>query len=53
MGSQSDLATMNEAAKILEQLGVPFEISIVSAHRTPDRMFDYARNAEDDKSSCS
>jgi len=47
MGSQSDLATMNEAAKILEQLGVPFEISIVSAHRTPDRMFDYARNAED------
>jgi len=47
MGSQSDLGIMNEAAKILEQLGVPFEISIVSAHRTPDRMFEYARNAEE------
>jgi len=45
MGSQSDLAIMNEAAKILETLNIPFEISIVSAHRTPDKMFDYASTA--------
>lgn len=45
MGSQSDLAIMNEAAKILETLEIPFEISIVSAHRTPDKMFDYASSA--------
>ena len=45
MGSQSDLAIMNEAAKILESLQIPFEISIVSAHRTPDKMFDYASTA--------
>jgi len=45
MGSQSDLAIMNEAAKILETLAIPFEISIVSAHRTPDKMFDYASTA--------
>src|SRR5690242_10153682 len=45
MGSQSDLAVMNEAAKILETLEIPYEISIVSAHRTPDRMFDYASTA--------
>lgn len=45
MGSQSDLVIMNEAAKILETLNIPFEISIVSAHRTPDKMFDYASTA--------
>ncbi|KAJ1997019.1 phosphoribosylaminoimidazole carboxylase ade2, partial [Coemansia thaxteri] len=45
MGSDSDLPTMRPAAQILEQLGVPFELTIVSAHRTPDRMFDYARSA--------
>ena len=45
MGSQSDLGIMNEAAKILEELQIPFEISIVSAHRTPDRMYEYAKNA--------
>ncbi|MEO8087174.1 MAG: 5-(carboxyamino)imidazole ribonucleotide mutase [Bacteroidota bacterium] len=45
MGSHSDLAIMNEAAKILETLQIPFEISIVSAHRTPDKMFDYASTA--------
>ena len=45
MGSQSDLAIMNDAAKILETLNIPFEISIVSAHRTPDKMFDYASTA--------
>jgi len=47
MGSQSDLVVMNEAAKILEQLKIDFEISIVSAHRTPDRMFEYAKTAID------
>jgi 5-(carboxyamino)imidazole ribonucleotide mutase len=45
MGSQSDLVIMNEAAKILETLNIPFEVSIVSAHRTPDKMFDYASTA--------
>ena len=45
MGSQSDLTIMNDAAKILETLDIPFEISIVSAHRTPDKMFDYASTA--------
>ena len=43
MGSKSDLATMNEAANILDELKIPYEISIVSAHRTPERMFDYAK----------
>ncbi|KAI8326470.1 phosphoribosylaminoimidazole carboxylase [Martensiomyces pterosporus] len=45
MGSDSDLPTMRPAAQILEQFGVPFELTIVSAHRTPDRMFEYARAA--------
>ncbi|KAJ2461504.1 phosphoribosylaminoimidazole carboxylase ade2 [Coemansia sp. RSA 2424] len=45
MGSDSDLPTMRPAAQILEQFGVPFELTIVSAHRTPDRMFEYARSA--------
>lgn len=45
MGSQSDLGVMSEAAKILEELEVPFEVTIVSAHRTPQRMFDYAEAA--------
>lgn len=47
MGSQSDLKIMSEAAKILEQLNVPFELTVVSAHRTPQRMFDYASSAAD------
>ncbi|TAH43316.1 MAG: 5-(carboxyamino)imidazole ribonucleotide mutase [Bacteroidetes bacterium] len=47
MGSQSDLAVMNEAAKILNELQIPYEISIVSAHRTPERMYEYAKNAVD------
>jgi 5-(carboxyamino)imidazole ribonucleotide mutase len=47
MGSQSDLVIMNETSKILEQLKIPFEISIVSAHRTPERMFEYAKTAID------
>jgi 5-(carboxyamino)imidazole ribonucleotide mutase len=45
MGSKSDLTVMNEAASILEQLEIPYEISIVSAHRTPERMFEYAKTA--------
>jgi len=45
MGSQSDWATMKAAAEILEVLEVPFESRIVSAHRTPDRLYAYARGA--------
>ncbi|MFD0978366.1 5-(carboxyamino)imidazole ribonucleotide mutase [Tropicimonas aquimaris] len=45
MGSQSDWPTMKEAAKILEELGVPFETKIVSAHRTPDRLWAYGKSA--------
>ena len=45
MGSKSDLKVMQDAADILKELGVPFELSIVSAHRTPERMFEYARKA--------
>jgi 5-(carboxyamino)imidazole ribonucleotide mutase len=45
MGSQSDWPTMREAAAILEELGVPHETRIVSAHRTPDRLWDYGRSA--------
>lgn len=45
MGSKSDLEVMKEAVDILEELGIPFECTVVSAHRTPDRMFDYAKNA--------
>ena len=47
MGSQSDLKVMAEAAKILEQLNVPFELTVVSAHRTPERMFQYASSASE------
>jgi len=46
MGSQSDWPTMKAAATILQALAVPAESRIVSAHRTPDRMFDYAKQAE-------
>jgi 5-(carboxyamino)imidazole ribonucleotide mutase len=45
MGSQSDWATMKEAASLLKELGVPFETKIVSAHRTPDRLWDYGKTA--------
>ncbi len=45
MGSKSDLVVMQEAADILTKLNVPFEITIVSAHRTPERMFTYASSA--------
>lgn len=45
MGSQSDLPVMQEAAAILKELGIAYEIDIVSAHRTPEKMFEYAKNA--------
>ena len=45
MGSQSDLKIMREAAEFLEELKIPFELTVVSAHRTPQRMFDYASSA--------
>ncbi|MBB5286044.1 5-(carboxyamino)imidazole ribonucleotide mutase [Rhabdobacter roseus] len=47
MGSLSDRKIMQEAADVLTELQVPFELEIVSAHRTPDRMFDYAQSARD------
>lgn len=46
MGSRSDWPTMEHAAGIFDELGVPYEAEVVSAHRTPDRMFDYAATAE-------
>jgi 5-(carboxyamino)imidazole ribonucleotide mutase len=45
MGSKSDLPIMQEAANILKELGVAYEINVVSAHRTPELMFEYAKNA--------
>ena len=45
MGSQSDWSTMSGAAELLDELGVPHEVRIVSAHRTPDRLREYARTA--------
>lgn len=46
MGSQSDWETMQHAAQVLADFGVPFECEVVSAHRTPDRLFDYAKTAK-------
>ena len=46
MGSISDLNIMNDAAEFLKKLNIPYEVTIVSAHRTPERMFDYAKNAQ-------
>ena len=45
MGSQSDWDVMQHAAKVLKDFGIPFEHKVVSAHRTPDAMFDYAESA--------
>ncbi|WP_394225116.1 5-(carboxyamino)imidazole ribonucleotide mutase [Paracoccus marcusii] len=45
MGSQSDWPTMRKAAQILDELGVPYHTRIVSAHRTPDRLWDYGKSA--------
>ena len=47
MGSQSDWPTLKEAAAILDELGVPYEAKIVSAHRTPDRLWTYGKTAVD------
>jgi len=46
MGSDSDLPVLQDAAKMLEELGVTYELTIVSAHRTPIRLFEYAQQAE-------
>ncbi|MCB9169824.1 MAG: 5-(carboxyamino)imidazole ribonucleotide mutase [Flavobacteriales bacterium] len=47
MGSRSDLEVMREAADVLKELDVPFELTVVSAHRTPQRMVDYARTGRE------
>lgn len=47
MGSQSDLAIMQQAADFLKSLEIPYELTVVSAHRTPERMFEYAKTAKD------
>ena len=46
MGSKSDWPTMKIATEMLEELGVPYEVKVVSAHRTPDLMFEYAETAQ-------
>lgn len=47
MGSESDLNIMKETSAVLKELGVDFELTVVSAHRTPERMFDYAKSAKE------
>ena len=47
MGSDSDLPVMSKAAEILEQFGVEYEMTIISAHREPDAFFEYAKSAEE------
>ena len=47
MGSKSDLETMHPAAEVMEEFGVPYELEVVSAHRTPERMIEYATSARD------
>ncbi len=46
MGSDSDLIVMKNAASIMEELSIPYEIKVVSAHRTPERMFEYAKSSQ-------
>ncbi|WP_066802288.1 5-(carboxyamino)imidazole ribonucleotide mutase [Moraxella oblonga] len=46
MGSQSDWETMSQTAQVLADFGIPFECEVVSAHRTPDKLFDYAKSAK-------
>ncbi len=48
MGSQSDWPTMKHAADVLDDLGIEYDARIVSAHRTPDRMYDFAKSAKDE-----
>ena len=45
IGSDSDLGVMSKTAEILDKLEIPYEFSIISAHRTPDSMYEYARQA--------
>ncbi len=47
MGSDSDLPVMSKAAELLDQLNVPYELTVVSAHRTPDKMYEYAHTAKE------
>ncbi len=47
MGSDSDLSVMQKAAKTLDDFGVPYEMTIISAHRTPDKMIEYTRSAKE------
>lgn len=47
MGSDSDLPVMAKAAQMLDQLEVPYELTVVSAHRTPDKMYEYAKTAKE------
>lgn len=47
MGSRSDLGIMEEAGDVLKELGIEYELTVVSAHRTPERMFEYAKTAAD------
>ena len=47
MGSDSDLPVMKEAAEFLDEMGIPYELTIVSAHRTPARLYEYAKTAID------
>ncbi|WP_113674250.1 5-(carboxyamino)imidazole ribonucleotide mutase [Vallitalea guaymasensis] len=47
MGSDSDLPVMQEAAKILDEFQISYELTVVSAHRTPERLFDYAKSAKE------
>jgi len=47
MGSDSDLAVMKDAAEVLEELKIEYELTIVSAHRTPERLYDYSESARD------
>ena len=49
MGSDSDLLVMSEAAKICEYFGVEYEVTVVSAHRTPERLFKYSKNDKIEK----
>ncbi|NLK21912.1 MAG: 5-(carboxyamino)imidazole ribonucleotide mutase [Epulopiscium sp.] len=47
MGSDSDLPIMSEAARVLKELGIDYELTIISAHRTPERLYEYAKKARD------
>ena len=52
MGSRSDLEIMREAAEVLKDMNIPYELTVVSAHRTPERMFEYARGARERGITC-